>query len=91
MEIAALNSTLSYENFPELLLASYNPNLSPRLGFCSKTSPYFKYQNISLALIKNLPSKHTEVFERKIQPHEMVKYLCKSIVVCNCKFANCLT
>ena len=26
---------------------------------------------------KNLPSKHNEVFEREMQPHEMVKYLCE--------------
>ena len=30
---------------------------------------------------KKLPSKHTEVFDKEIQPHEMVKYLCESVVV----------
>ena len=27
------------------------------------------------------PSKHTEVFEKEIHPHEMVKSLSKSVVV----------
>ena len=27
------------------------------------------------------PSEHTEVFGREIQPHEMVKSLCDSVVV----------
>ena len=30
---------------------------------------------------KSYPSRHTKVFEREIQPHEMVKFLCESIVV----------
>ena len=27
------------------------------------------------------PFKHTAVFEREIQPHEMVKFLCESVEV----------
>ena len=27
------------------------------------------------------PSKHTEVFEREIQPHWMMKFTCESAVV----------
>ena len=83
MEIAALNSTLCYENLPELPLASYAPppSLSPqpfaKAEFLLQLS---KYQ--SFALIKKTPpSKHTEVFEREIQPHEMLKYLYESVVV----------
>ena len=77
--LVALCATKICLNYP---LASYKCNLSPRLSFWSKTAPYFKYQKISLLLLqKNLPFKHTEVFEREIQSHEMVKYLCESVVV----------
>ena len=27
------------------------------------------------------PFKHTEAFEREIQPHEIVKYLCERVAV----------
>ena len=43
------------------------------------------------------PFKHTEVFKREIQPHEMVKYLCERVAVQIClekfnsKFVICLT
>ena len=30
---------------------------------------------------KDYPIKYTEVFEREIQPHEIGRYLCVSVVV----------
>lgn len=44
---------------------------------------HFYYQYVSLFLLyqETYFSKHTEAFERKIQPDEMVKSLCEKVVV----------
>ena len=77
MGIAALNSTLCYENLPELPSVFLHPQPFAKAEFLLQV---WKYQ--SFALIKKPPpSKHTEVFEREIQPHKMLKYLYESVVV----------
>ena len=42
-------------------------------------SVFFSYK-------KTYPSTYTEVFQRKLQPNEMLKSLCKSVVVLYPKF-----
>ena len=77
MEIAALNSTLCYENLPELPPRFLHPRtVHQGWDFASniKISVFCSYK-------KTLLPKHTEAFEREIQPHEMLKYLCESVVV----------
>ena len=97
VEITASNSTLHYENLPELCswLLTPHPFLNTTiikdkriLIFCGKIPlwiPYhhFKYFHISLfPLYKKIyPFKHNEVFKREIQPLEMVKYLCERVAV----------
>ena len=95
--MTAPNSTLHYENLPELPPGFLQTHPFPNtpiikdkriLIFCGKITlkilyHHFKYQHISLFLLfkKNHPFKHTELFEREIQPHEMVKYLCEGVAV----------
>ena len=95
--MTAPNSTLHHENLPELPPGFLYPCPFPNtliikdkriLIFCRKITlwilyHHFKYQHIIIFLLfkKTYPLKHTKVFEREIQPHEMVKYLCERVAV----------
>ena len=94
--MTATNITLHYGNLRELHPGFIHPHPFPNtplikdkiiLIFCGKITwilyHHFKYQHISLFLLykKTYPFKHTEVFEREIQPHKMVKCLCERVAV----------
>ena len=77
VEITAPNSTLHYENLPELPPGFLHPHPFPN-------TPIIKDKRILIFCGKNniiYPFKHTEVFKREIQPHEMVKYLSERVAV----------
>ena len=94
--MTATNSTLHYENLRELPPGFLHPHPFANtslikdkriLIFCRKITwilyNHFKYRHISLFLLykKTHHFKHTEVFEREIQPHKMVKCLCERTAV----------
>ena len=48
------------------------------MSFCAKTEVHILYHQFEVSLYR---SKHTEIFEKKIQAHESIKSPCKNVVV----------
>ena len=101
-EITAPNSTLCYENLREFPLATNTPSLSPTpiqfrtreyRVFVQKQHYRFFFITLSITISvfysytkKTNPSKHTDVFEREIQPQEMINAFVKVHQSYNSKF-----